>query len=113
MALYGLSVFLETSESLRKGRKRYIAASFTITILSCLTASLDVAHHFQIIFEATSPQHWAELMEANVKNWKPLLSDTALGIVIWIGDALLVGFYPYVGLPFDLRFILHRYIAAM
>ena len=43
MALYGLSVFLETPAPQRKGRKRYIAASFAITAFSAVSASLDMA----------------------------------------------------------------------
>ena len=90
MALYGLSVFLETAESQRKGRKRYIAASFVITLLSVLTASLDMANYFQALFKSASPDHWLELMGAYSENWKVLLSDAGLGLVILIGDALLV-----------------------
>ena len=90
MALYGLSVFLETPEPLRKGRKRYIAVSFVITTLSILTASLDMANYFQVLFESTSPLHWRELMQAFGENWKYLVSDTVIGLVIMIGDALLV-----------------------
>jgi hypothetical protein len=33
MSLYSLTVFLETPEPQRKGRKRYIVASFMITVL--------------------------------------------------------------------------------
>jgi hypothetical protein len=91
MALYGLSVFLETSIVQRKGRKRYIVASFVITALSALTASLDMAHYFQIIFKSTSPGHWIELMAENFnEDLKRLLSDAGIGLAIMIGDALLV-----------------------
>ena len=95
MALYGLSVFLETPESQRKGRKRYVAASFVITVLSALNGSLDMANYFQVLFKSTSPGRWRELMVANFfEDWKYLLSSTALGLVIMIGDALLVRAVP-------------------
>ena len=93
MALYGLSVFLETPEQLRKGRKRYIATSFAITCLSALISSIDIADYFQPLFQSTSPSHWRELRIASSGNWKRLLSDTLLGILVWIGDALLVSEY--------------------
>jgi hypothetical protein len=91
MALYGLSVFLETSEPQRKGRKRYIAASLIITVLRALGASLDMAHYFQILFKSTSPDSWAELVQLTLyQDWKYLLSTASFGVVILIGDALLV-----------------------
>ena len=95
MALYGLSVFLETPESQRKGRKRYIAVSFLITVLSALTASLDMANYFQALFKSTSPGHWLELMVVKfAEDWKYYLSNTGVGLVIMIGDALLVRVVP-------------------
>ena len=95
MALYGLSVFLETPESQRKGRKRFIAASFVITVLSALTGSLDIANDFQALFKSTSPGHWAELMNTSfIEDWKYYLSSTAIGLLIMIGDALLVRVVP-------------------
>ena len=95
MALYGLSVFWETPESQRKGRKRYIATSFVITVLSALTGSLDMANYFHILSESTSPRHWQELMMPNfIEDWKYYLSSTGVGLVIMIGDALLVRVVP-------------------
>ncbi|RXW12436.1 hypothetical protein EST38_g13420 [Candolleomyces aberdarensis] len=90
MALYGLSVFLETPEPLRKGRKRYVAVSFAITTLSALTASLDMADYFQILFKSTSPRHWIELLGGSQQARLHLAGGTSLGVVIVIGDALLV-----------------------
>jgi hypothetical protein len=90
MALYGLSVFLETPKPLRKGRKRYIAVSFAITALAALSASLEMARYFQVLFNSTSPSHWRELMQADGDNWKYLVGDTSIAFIILIGDALLV-----------------------
>lgn len=93
MALYGLSVFLETPQHLRKGRKRYIATSFIITGLSTFTAALDISLYFQVLFEATSPSQWRELLYTSYSDWKSLVSSTVLGILGWIGDVLLVSAY--------------------
>ena len=90
MALYGLSVFLETPEPLRKGRKRYIAVSFGITTISAFTASLDMADYFQTLFKSTSPSHWQELFSAFSKEWGYFASSAGLALIIMIGDALLV-----------------------
>jgi hypothetical protein len=93
MSLYGLSVFLETPEHQRKGRKRYIAASFLITVLFSF-ASLDMANYFQTLFKSTSPSHWYELLVLNTQNWKYRVGHTAAGLFIAVGDALLVGAVP-------------------
>ena len=95
MALYGLSVFLETPESQRKGRKRYIAASLVMTVLRALSGSLDMANYFQPLLKSTSPGHLAEIMNINFyEDWKYFLSITGTGLVIMIGDALLVRVVP-------------------
>ena len=94
MSFYGLSVFLESPKPQRKGRKRYVAASFVITVLSALNGSLDMANYFQALFKSTSSDRWAELMTNFMENWKHFLSNTVLGLVIMIGDALLVRVVP-------------------
>ncbi|KAJ2917309.1 hypothetical protein MD484_g3096, partial [Candolleomyces efflorescens] len=90
MFLYGLSVFLETPEAQRRGRKRYIATSLAITVLSALTASLDVANYFQVIFKMASIDQWAELLYASFSEWKFWTSAAAVGFVSFIGEMLLV-----------------------
>ena len=94
MSLYGLTVFLETPESQRKGRKRYIVASFVITVLSSSVASLDMANYFQTLFRSTSPSHWYELLSLNRQDWKFRVGATAVGLFIAVGDALLVRAVP-------------------
>jgi hypothetical protein len=94
MSLYALTVFLETPELQRKGRKRYIVASFAITILFSFSASLDMADYFQLLFKSTSPSHWRELQQQRLRDWKYFAGYTAAGLFIAIGDALLVGALP-------------------
>lgn len=94
MSLYGLTVFLETPEPQRKGRRRYIAASFLITALFSLMASLDMAKYFQVLFKSTSPSHWHELLLLSLQDWKYILGYTAGRLSIAVGDALLVGAVP-------------------
>jgi hypothetical protein len=101
MSLYGLTVFLETPEPQRKGRKRYIVASFIITVLFSFAASLDMADCFQTLFKSTSPSHWRELLRVNFLNWKHFVGYTAVGLFIAIGDALLVGAVPDLRLYYN------------
>ena len=89
MALYGLSVFLETPMHLRKGRKRYIAASFVITALSTLTGSLDMAGYFPVLFQATSGRTWRELRTESGDHWESKVSMVTIGCIL-ISDVLLV-----------------------
>jgi hypothetical protein len=113
MAIYGLFVFLEMPEQLRKGRRRYIAISFVITCLSAFAASLDMSSYFQVLFNSTSPSHWRELLVTNFSNWKSLTSNTVLGIVVWIGDVFLVSVYHHNLHTCHSRDVLHRYTVAM
>jgi hypothetical protein len=89
MALYGLSVFLETPKHLRKGRKRYITASFVITALSTLTGSLDMASYFPVLFQSTSGRHWRELRTESGDTWESKVSMVTIGCLL-ITDVLLV-----------------------
>ena len=90
MALYGLCVFLETPEHFRTGRKRYIATSIIITVLSILSGSLDMANHFQVLLELNSGRHWLELARQSQSKWGQRLSSAAIGCLLLIADALLV-----------------------
>jgi hypothetical protein len=96
MALYGLSVFLETPEAQRRGRKRYIAVSFAITVLRAISGSFDTESYFQVLFKSTSPQHWWQSMVAeSIGTWKRfVINTTGVGMVMMIGDALLVRAVP-------------------
>jgi ABC-type sugar transport system permease subunit len=88
MALYGLSVFLETPKELRKGRRSYIVLSFTLTILSALASSLDIAWFFNQVFGASSAIGFFENM--GIMSWDRIASTEAWGAVIFLGDFLLV-----------------------
>ncbi|RXW21395.1 hypothetical protein EST38_g4455 [Candolleomyces aberdarensis] len=49
-----------------------------------------MAKYFQTLFKSTSPGHWQELYTGSNKEWMYLASSSGLGLVIMIGDALLV-----------------------
>jgi hypothetical protein len=90
MAVYGLCVFLETPEHLRKGRRRYILISFIITSLWATGAALDIAHYFQLLFESTSGYHLLVLTAETQGTWAPMLSVVGLGGLLLVADGLLV-----------------------
>lgn len=90
MALYGLSVFLETPRQLRKGRKPYIVASFCITALAALTASVDMASYFHILFDSISARNWLQLYLESERSWERMLNVGAMGCLLLIADGLLV-----------------------
>jgi hypothetical protein len=90
MAAHGLCVFMEAPQHLRKGKKRYIAASVVIACLATFVASLNMASYFQPLFLSTLPSHWVELVEFKLSNWKAILGGTNMFILVRIGDFLLV-----------------------
>ncbi|KAJ2921895.1 hypothetical protein H1R20_g15197, partial [Candolleomyces eurysporus] len=49
-----------------------------------------MAGFFQTLFKSTSPGHWQELYVASPKEWRYMASSAGLGLIIMIGDALLV-----------------------
>ncbi|KAJ2913705.1 hypothetical protein MD484_g6709, partial [Candolleomyces efflorescens] len=90
MAVYGLWIFLETPEHLRKGRKRYIIASLIITSLWVTGAALDISHYFQLLLRSTSSYELLVLMSRTQNTWSPMLSLVCLGGVLLVADGLLV-----------------------
>jgi hypothetical protein len=113
MALYGLCVFLEAPQHLRRGRKKYIAISLLITFLATLTASLDMACYFQVLSQSTSPSHWGELVQLSISDWKTKLSFTGLYIAVWVGDVLLVSALHSSEHAFGSWNVFYRFIVAM
>jgi hypothetical protein len=113
MALYGLCVFLETPQHLRRGRKKYITTSLLVTFLVTLMASLDMAYYFQGLFQSTSPSHWRELLQLSEFDWKTKLCSTGLYIVVWMGDVLLVSALHSNGHAFSSWNVFYRCIVAM
>lgn len=91
MALYGLSVFLETRPDLRKGRRRYIAVSFAITILVAFSSALDAFFAFRLLFESTSAEGYWDVMYKYRLKWDRVASPLSGAAMVFAGDFLLVG----------------------
>ncbi|TFK18471.1 hypothetical protein FA15DRAFT_627866 [Coprinopsis marcescibilis] len=90
MCLYGLSVYLETPPSLRKGRMPYIIISFLILILSGVPAALDCAWVFRVMFEASSPTEYLRLFSFYGDLPLRFTSEVMFTVVVFVGDALLL-----------------------
>lgn len=94
MAIYGLSVFLDTPQQERKGRAFYIAVSFLITALSALCTILDAARTFSCLLEANSSIEYLrlrQLQSAMITGQSlTVLSNCSLRFLVFIGDALMV-----------------------
>ncbi|KAJ2921241.1 hypothetical protein H1R20_g15854, partial [Candolleomyces eurysporus] len=92
MALYGLSVFLESPKERRRGRARYIVVSFVITLLKSLLAIVHMIWVFRTVFETTEPLglSFQATVAKYARTWERYFSITVLTVAIIIGDALLV-----------------------
>lgn len=92
MALSGLSAFLEMPRSRREGRTVYIALGFLLTIMSTLSASLDMYRMFKCLLEAEGPFGYMETALKYALTWERNLSGVCLLTMVLIGDGLLVSF---------------------
>ena len=90
MAIYGLSVFLETPKDLRKGRTRYIVISFLLAGIDTFGASLNSYEIFKCLFEATSAVGYLDMVDQNIRTWPRYVSLVTIILTILIGDLLLV-----------------------
>ncbi|KAJ2923937.1 hypothetical protein H1R20_g13146, partial [Candolleomyces eurysporus] len=90
MAIYGLSVFLETRDDLKKGRRLYIVISFIITGLAVLNASLGAAWLFKSLFEATSPLDYLDRSVNALNSWEQYASSASIAAMVFIADSMMV-----------------------
>jgi hypothetical protein len=90
MAIYGLSVFLETRRDLRRGRHVYILISFAITFLYAFGSSLDAFWAFKLLFDSTSPRDYFRVVDKNIASWERWASSCSVTASMFIGDSLLV-----------------------
>jgi hypothetical protein len=93
MASYGLYAFLEAPKHQRKGRTLYIVASFAITAVSALCASVDATRMFRSLFEARSGfEYYVVIRQREAGSRAPLylLGNSSLRVLILIGDSLMV-----------------------
>lgn len=90
MSLYGLSVFLETRDDLKNGRRLYVAISFVLTGLVAFNALLEALLAFRWLFESTSPLNYIELSNDDFLSWQRWGSTMSLTALVFIGNSMLV-----------------------
>ena len=89
MSIYGLTVYLETPPSIRKGRIPYIIISFLLFGLLGLSSVLDLSFLFRLLFNSTSPEDFIYLRQ-ETNDWSVVLSQTLNNVVTFLGDGLMV-----------------------
>lgn len=90
MAIYGLSVYLETSKAQRRGRGPCIVISFLITGLTALTGCLEAPWAFRILFETPTEEAFYDVRDKYLHSGIKFLSMSAIQTVVVIGDGFLV-----------------------
>ncbi|EAU90020.2 hypothetical protein CC1G_05936 [Coprinopsis cinerea okayama7 len=74
MAIYGLSVWLDTSEEQRKRRLPYILLSFSILFLSVIPTYLGVADEFKVLYNSGPGIEYLDMKDAARSKWNQMLS---------------------------------------
>ncbi|RXW23260.1 hypothetical protein EST38_g2595 [Candolleomyces aberdarensis] len=103
-------------EIVGKVAARAMYANITITLvpvgLFALTASLDAAWIFELLFQSTSGENFYIGVGSNLRVWERFLSVAALNAVIFIGDGILIyrcyiiwSHFPWVIIPPVLTFL--------
>ncbi|KAG2004154.1 hypothetical protein CC2G_002744 [Coprinopsis cinerea AmutBmut pab1-1] len=90
MCIYGLTVFVDTPSSSRKGRRPYMIVSFIILITWCITAALDAYSVFRSLSESTSGEEFYRLTVSFEGEWFRVLSLFSLFLGLFVGDGLLL-----------------------
>ncbi|TFK23441.1 hypothetical protein FA15DRAFT_705433 [Coprinopsis marcescibilis] len=91
VTVYCLSIFFETSQMDRKGRKPYIVAGFLIALVNFLRTATDMPSVFNTTFRATSGMsftstaHW----DAN-QGWDYKLGSICNTLIFVLADGLLL-----------------------
>ncbi|KAF6748200.1 hypothetical protein DFP72DRAFT_917207, partial [Ephemerocybe angulata] len=89
MCIYGLTVFLETPRTARKGRVPYIIINFVLFFLLSISALMDARFLFRLLFESTSPKDFIARRQ-NMSDEMVFASQVLNLIVIFIGDAVML-----------------------
>jgi len=95
MCLYGLSLYMETTPELRKGRRRYIIISFVLVVMSSIPTGMDAWLNYQYVFlSATGGKNYSDAVttvDGQINNWFPPLYVVILTMGMVTGECLMVG----------------------
>ncbi|EAU82939.2 hypothetical protein CC1G_09201 [Coprinopsis cinerea okayama7 len=90
MVLYGLTIFLDTPASLRKGRARYIVLSFIILVLSALAVIFDLFVQFETLYYSGPGIEHARAMSRNFGHWAVFAKFAVTYAGIALADGILL-----------------------
>lgn len=94
MCLYGLTLFLETPTSLRRGRVLYVVVSFMILTLNIMTTAPNNYTNYQNLYNAVpgSPERTRAAMDTYGGRGTPeyAVARIASTFIAFVGDGLLV-----------------------
>ncbi|EAU87219.1 hypothetical protein CC1G_10498 [Coprinopsis cinerea okayama7 len=89
MVLYGLSVFLETPQSLKKGRLPYVAISFLILVMSGIPMGIDTFGFFDCLYRVGGGRPFLRCIVETQYLWYNVCSTVLTQLLIILGDGIL------------------------
>ncbi|KAF9524549.1 hypothetical protein CPB83DRAFT_897817 [Crepidotus variabilis] len=90
MCTYGLIIFMESPQSRRQGRRRYIIISFLILVLTVLSEVGDEYQEFQLLANPGGTLQAMSLRGSDDHTWWAVGSTSCSTVVNWIGEGLLL-----------------------
>lgn len=93
MCIYGLSIYLETTKTLRKGSFHLMVISLVIFVISTIATALDVWFQFEVLLlSGTAGSDYVRDSEAHASRraWYVATTTGCMVTYIGIGDCLLV-----------------------
>lgn len=94
MCVYCLVIYLETSKAERRRRLPYIVLNILLFVLAAVSTFLYTHIQFRREFAAQSGAHFLLLEDIDISGDFTLATTICGGIVIFLGDALLVSKRP-------------------
>lgn len=95
MCIYGLTVYLECPQDVRKTRTPYIFISFIILFLYIFQEFSDAYELFQLLYLARVVPNINGFRQQMDHSWWAIACISAGTSINWIADALLVCTSPY------------------
>jgi hypothetical protein len=91
MCCYGLLLYRETPESIRKSRKFYVVCSWMILVFFSLSQCADAVETFLLLADSKSSVDAVTVVRPRVEfSWWRISASAGLWFVSWIGDGMLV-----------------------
>ncbi|KAF9524522.1 hypothetical protein CPB83DRAFT_773622, partial [Crepidotus variabilis] len=115
MCIYGFTVFLESTPTIRKGLRSYMIVSFLILSLFIVSQIPDGYEIFTLLSKSTNAVKAVRLRKKEDHTWWKITSTCTLTFVNWIGDGLLLYrlWILWVGRRWVLALVMTVYLASV